>query len=184
MRRSANEGTPMITERPDQRMPESPRRSPMRITLLAILALALIAASAIFIPKVVGARSSKKPAPNLTTPPTKPVATSPTTPRTSGTPVAVTSAWPARVSVMDGFWLRVPPDWKGGWFEGTWDFEPKTLPSPAEDGNTFTVTLSVVSGEFDSIAPRGAKKIMLDAAPEVRVWLPGPRRETYSIPWD
>jgi len=85
---------------------------------------------------------------------------------------------------MDGFWLRVPPDWKGGWFEGTWDFEPKTLPSPAEGGNTFTVTLSVVSGEFDSIAPRGAKEIMLDAAPEVRVWTPGPRRETYAVPWD
>src|SRR5690348_4465196 len=34
-----------------------------------------------------------------------------------------------RVGVQSAFAVDIPNDWKGGWFEGTWDFEPTGLPS-------------------------------------------------------
>ena len=174
----------MITEREKEATPKHRRGSRARISIFAVLAILIVAASATVIPRVVGASSNKKPRPNLTTPLTKP-STQPSTrashPPTTA-PAVDTTGWVPRVSVMDGFWLRIPKTWKGGWFEGTWDFEPKGLPSLAEDGSTFALGLSIVTGEYNKIAPSSAIEFWTDAGP-VRAWMVSPRHETYAIAW-
>ena len=175
----------MIEERETQKAPPQPRRPRLRI-IFAVLAILLVAASATMIPRFVRASNPKKPSRNLTTPFTKP-STSPSansSPHPSSPPVVDTTGWIARGAVQDGFFLRMPASWKGGWFEGTWDFEPKGLPSLAEDGNTFAVDLTVVSGEYDRIAPKSAKPFISDAASAALVWMAKPRLETFAIAWD
>jgi len=176
----------MITERSRTPDVEKPRRSRGRNTLISLLAFSLIGASAIFIPRLVGARDNKKPSRNLIPTYTKPSAspTAKTSSHPSSPPTVDTAGWVARVAVQDGFFLRMPATWKGGWFEGTWDFEPKGFPSLSEDGNTFAVALTVVSGEYDKIAPKTAKPVTYTAAREALVWTSKPRVETYAIAWN
>jgi hypothetical protein len=58
-----------------------------------------------------------------------------------------------RAGVQSGFALDIPKTWKGGWFEGVWDFEPKGLPSTSEDGNTFALTVTVEPGRYQDAFP-------------------------------
>src|SRR5437764_637069 len=63
------------------------------------------------------------------------------------------SGFTRRAGVQAGFANDIPKDWKGGWFEGTWDFEPKGLPSTSEDGSTFALTVRVELGRYQDAFP-------------------------------
>jgi hypothetical protein len=86
-----------------------------------------------------------------------------------------------RVGVQDAFALGIPPDWKGGWFEGTWDFEPGNLPSASQDGPTFVVTITMQPGNYDH-AKQPATSTMIQGN-RALVWHPSALETEYAIEW-
>jgi len=88
-----------------------------------------------------------------------------------------------RVGVQSGFAVAIPKDWKGGWFEGVWDFEPSGLPSTSQGGNTFAITITVEPGSYRD-APSGAR------ASEITIhdrraltWSTDPHHVSYAVDW-
>ena len=57
-----------------------------------------------------------------------------------------TTGWKPRVAPNDGFSLKIPPDWRGGVFEGVWEFHPKNLPGPQQSGETYFVAVAPDNG--------------------------------------
>lgn len=68
-------------------------------------------------------------------------------------PDLMANGFTRRVGIQGGFTIDIPKEWKGGWFEGVWDFEPKGLPSTSEGGNTFAVTATLEHGSYTSAFP-------------------------------
>jgi hypothetical protein len=86
------------------------------------------------------------------------------------------------VGIQDAFALAIPPDWQGGWFEGTWDFEPLGLVNASQDGLTFTVTLTVQPGNYDRYAKQPAKATEIQGN-RALVWHPSALESAYAIEW-
>src|SRR5687767_14710818 len=104
------------------------------------MSVVAIIAGALLVPRL--ARDTVDPAAGFATAPPTDTAT-PSPQPSSGVP----DGWVGRAGVDHGFSIHLPQDWRGGWFEGRWDFHPKGLPGINEGGDTFTV--EVHSATFD-----------------------------------
>jgi hypothetical protein len=130
------------------------RAHKQRLVYSSALSIMVVAAIAIVLARSPGGNESKgftnpsatptessTPSPGVgpsTTPTAKPPAPSSTIP----------DGFKARAGVQSGFAVDIPKDWKGGWFEGYWDFEPKGLPSTAQGGDTFALVVTVEPGNY------------------------------------
>jgi hypothetical protein len=76
----------------------------------------------------------------------------------------------------------MPPDWKGGWFEGTWDYEPKNLPSASQGGDTIFVTVTVVPGSYEQNAQQPTKPTVINGNRALE-WRPSSLEDAYAIEW-
>ena len=118
-----------------------------------------------------------------TGPSTSPTSTSagPSATPTSAPPIP--TGWHRRAGVQSAFQLAIPNDWKGGWFEGTWDFEPKGEPSTAEGGSLFAVTVTVQSGGYEQPANgKHATQTTVNGA-HALTWATGQQDLWYSVEW-
>lgn len=111
-----------------------------RASIVGSLSAIVLIAGALLVPKLVSERTA--PAPGFATG----VPTTPADPDTED--------WVGRAAVELGFSVKIPQDWRGGWFEGRWDFHPKGLPGINEGGETFTVEIHSATfkgGPFDDL---------------------------------
>jgi hypothetical protein len=155
-----------------------------RVTFSASAALLVIAAIAVLVPTLAAKDKNSgftnpTPGPSLG-PSTKPTAEASTNAPPPG-PV-IPAGWQRRVGVQSAFQLAIPADWKGGWFEGTWDFEPKGLPGGQQDGDTFTVTVTLQPGNYDAASGPGAAGTTVNGHRAV-TWHPSATETDYSIEW-
>ncbi|MGZ4128382.1 MAG: hypothetical protein ACXVEX_09510 [Actinomycetota bacterium] len=164
------------------------RAHTQRVALISTLTIAVIVAAAVFVPRI-GTRPESRGFTNPTvTPTTQTSATTSESPEASPTVTAalptIPDGWQRRVGVQSAFQLAVPADWKGGWFEGTWDFEPQGLPSASEGGNTFTVSITVQADWMKSNIPipNGAERTEINGHP-ARVWRPSSYETDYALDW-
>jgi hypothetical protein len=147
-----------------------------RVVMVSTLTVAAIAAVAIVLPQL---RSTKTPRSGFTSP----TATQEPSPTASPTPAGIdTTGWSARVGTQSDFSLLIPPDWKGGWFEGYWDFEPNGLPGLPEGGNTFAVEVHVESGNYQSFAQEFAAKDTIGGR-KTLWWQKSDTKYSYAIQW-
>jgi hypothetical protein len=153
-----------------------------RMAFASALSVAVIAAVAVLVPKLGSSHQDKG---NFTNPSRTPTATSPE-PTVTPTPQAaapIPSGWQRRVGIQSGFQIAMPADWKGGWFEGTWDFEPKSLPSDAQGGDTFVVLVTLEHGSYDASPGRGAKATEINGH-RALVWQPRTTETDYRLEWN
>ena len=140
-----------------------------RAAFVSSMLIVLIAGAAVVIPRI----ATKTKSQGFTNPSVTPSDTTSSSdlptekPSTEPTPTAapapaIPAGWQRRAGVQSAFQLAVPADWKGGWFEGTWDYEPKSLPSASQGGDTFTVTVTVTAGNYEDAAPSSAKPIEIN----------------------
>jgi hypothetical protein len=83
--------------------------------------------------------------------------------------------------VQSGFAVDIPKDWKGGWFEGYWDFEPNGLPSTSEGGDTFALVINVEPGSY-RVASGAAKGTAIGGHNAI-TWSTDPLHIFYSVDW-
>jgi hypothetical protein len=150
-----------------------------RVALVSTLTLALIAGLAIVIPRLGNDRDNGGFA-NPTATPTASTAPSPEPSASSG---AVPDGWQARAGVQSGFAVAIPPDWKGGWFEGYWDFEPKGYPSTSQDGNTFALSISVQPGDYHDAAAGQHTTSLTIGDRDALSWSAQPMHLQYAVDW-
>ncbi|MFN2614895.1 MAG: hypothetical protein ABR552_08800 [Actinomycetota bacterium] len=106
--------------------------------------------------------------------PLPPPSTSPTAP--SG-PFAE-PGW--SVAAADGFAVQLPPGWKSGWWEGTWEYEPTGSPSLAQGGDTFAVTVTL-RGNRDELPKQSGTISSIDGVVASRI--EEPRRVFVVAEW-
>lgn len=159
-----------------------------RVTVASALSVALIVVAAVLVPRI-GTRPESRGFTNPTVSPTtqaSPSGSSSTSPSVSATPSqapAIPAGWQRRAGVQSGFQLGIPSDWKGGWFEGVWDFEPRGLPGGAMDGDTFLVTITPTNGSNISIAaPPDATTVEINGR-RAQTWSEGSTEIDYVISW-
>lgn len=154
-----------------------------RMALASTLSVAVIAAAAVLIPKL---GSNQPDRGNFTNPTATPTATSPeptATPTPTAPANAIPSGWQRRVGIQSGFQIAMPADWKGGWFEGTWDFEPKSLPGDAQGGDTFVVLVTLEPGNYDASLVAGAQATEINGS-RAYVWQANTKETDYRIEWN
>ncbi|MGZ4141966.1 MAG: hypothetical protein ACXVQY_05600 [Actinomycetota bacterium] len=162
------------------------RAHKQRVALLSTVTVAVVVAAAVLIPRI----GTKPESRGFTNPSVTPTATSAPTPSVTPTPIespsagpAIPDGWQRRVGVQSAFQLAIPADWKGGWFEGTWDFEPKGQPSVAEGGDLFAVTVTVQAGAYDQAASgRHASKTTVNGM-RALTWTTGTDHLWYAVEW-
>jgi hypothetical protein len=148
-----------------------------RVAFVSTLTVALIAAAAIVLPRL----GSETPKSSFTG--TTPSASSEVSPTTTPTPVGIdTSGWRPRVGTQADFQLLLPPDWKGGWFEGYWDFEPKGLPGLPGGGDTFAIEVNLESGDYRNVAPKGAEATRIGERSAL-AWSPSEGHSSFAVQW-
>jgi len=148
---------------------------------LSLVIIAAIAAAVTLSPRAKESKGFSNPTATPTSVTSTPTETSSASPSPSPTsPIPV--GWTARVGVQAAFALAIPADWKGGWFEGTWDFEPKVFPGGAQDGPGFVITITVEPGNYDQYAklPSTTTSIQGNRA---LVWHPSTLETDYAIEW-
>ena len=98
-------------------------------------------------------------------------------------PDSVPSGYVQRAGAQAAFAIDVPKDWKGGWFEGVWDFEPKGFPSTSEGGNTFALTVTLEPGRYqDAFVGKQTSPITIEGRNAVTT-SPDALHTLYAIEW-
>ena len=93
------------------------------------------------------------------------------------------SGFTRRAGAQAGFAIDIPRDWKGGWFEGTWDFEPKGLPSTSEDGSTFSLTVSAEKGSYTEAFAGAATTPVIIQGHNAVTTSPDSRHVFFAVDW-
>jgi hypothetical protein len=162
------------------------RAHKQRLAYSSALSLVIIAAIAIIVVRSPGSNESRgltgsSPSPTETATPStspEPSTTAPPEPASN-----IPSGFVARVGVQSGFAVDIPKDWKGGWFEGTWDFEPKGQPSTAEGGNLFAVTVAVRDGSYEQAATGHHATDTTVNVYRAKTWSSGTNDLWYAVDW-
>jgi hypothetical protein len=80
-----------------------------------------------------------------------------------GTPTASVSTGPEltkgvmHVGADQGFQISIPKSWSAGWWEGVYEYEPNGLPSLAQGGDTFAISVHLVAGSYRRSGISGAE---------------------------
>jgi hypothetical protein len=78
-------------------------------------------------------------------------------PATSSPAVAPNTAVSLHVGADQSFQIAVPRAWVAGWFEGVYEYRPAGLPSLVQGGDTFAISVRLVSGSFQRSGISGAE---------------------------
>jgi len=158
-----------------------------RFVFTSALSLVIIAAIAIVVLKGPGTNQSRgfsntSPTPTEATTPSPSLGPS-TTPTAQPHPSSLPEGFKARVGVQSGFAVDIPKDWKGGWFEGYWDFEPAGLPSTAQGGDTFALVITLEPGSYTKAGGGAGTTELTIGGRKAYTWSTDPLHVVYSVDW-
>jgi hypothetical protein len=144
-----------------------------RATAVSVFAVALIAAAAVAIPKLRNLGPERHGFTQTSGSPT---------PGASGSVGAETHA-----GAREGFKLAIQIDWRAGWFEGVYEYQPPGVQGLQEGGDTFAVTVKLVEGPYDKAGsmPSGATVTTINGHRALRheSTKNGEHTVTYRIEW-